>query len=210
MALFGFFRRQPPIREIKQLADFIDAQSAYLIQKGIHDYSNARAGPHAKVLMSEPEFVASLEQSRWRAYPLGLAMVGEMVEGVLRPHAGADKRALTDEHIDLVLGVFDRYPVPDAVGKEAWRDARAELALRLDQISMHPPKRVIDIPEQYVKRYFEMMPIHESMRTRDIGTTLGYLKLTLVNMHTELNKRMDAAAMAQELRKGGRRLNRGG
>ena len=67
---------------------------------------------------------------------------------------------------------------------------------------MHPPKRVIDIPEQYVKRYFEMMPIHESMRTRDIGTTLGYLKLTLVNMHEELNKRMDAAAMAQELRKG--------
>ena len=203
MALFGFFRRQPPIREIKQLADFIDAQSAYLIQKGIHDYSSARAGPHAKVIMSEPEFVASLEQSRWRAFPLGLAMVGEMVEGVLRPHAGADKRALADEHIDLVLGVFDRYPVPEAVGKEAWRDARAELALRLDQISMHPPKRVIDIPEQYVKRYFEMMPIHESMRTRDIGTTLAYLKLTLVNMHEELNKRMDAAAMAQELRKGG-------
>ena len=147
--------------------------------------------------MTEPEFVESLEQSRWRAFPLGLAMVGEMVEGVLRPHAGADKRALADEHIDLVLGVFDRYPVPEAVGKDAWRDARAELALRLDQISLHPPKRVIDIPEQYVKRYFEMMPIHESMRTRDIGTTLAYLKLTLANMHEELNKRMDAAAMAQ-------------
>ena len=203
MALFGFFRRQPPIREIKELADFVDAQSAYLIQKGIQDYSSARAGPHAKVLLSEPEFVESLEQSRWRAFPLGLAMVGEMVEGVLRPHAGTDKRALTDEHIDLVLGVFDRYPVPDAVGKEAWRDARAELALRLDQISMHPPKRVIDIPEQYVKHYFEMMPIHESLRTRDIGTTLGYLKLSLVNMHEELTKRMDAAAMAQKLRKGG-------
>lgn len=203
MALFGFFRRTPPIREIKQLADFIDEQSAFLTQKGIHDYSSARAGPHAKTLLNEPEFVKSFEQSRWRAFPLGLAMVGEMVEGVLRPHAGADKRALFDEYIDLVLSIFDRYPVPEPIGKDAWLDARSELALRLDQISMHPAKRVIDIPEQYAKRYFEMMPIHENMRSRDIGTTLGYLKLTLVNMHEELGKRMDAAAMAEELRKGG-------
>lgn len=203
MALFGFFRRTPPIRETKQLANFIDEQAAFLTQKGIHDYSSARAGPHAKTLLNEPEFVKSFEQSRWRAFPLGLAMVGEMVEGVLRPHAGADKRALFDEYIDLVLSIFDRYPVPEPIGKEAWLDARSELALRLDQISMHPAKRVIDIPEQYAKRYFEMMPIHESMRSRDIGTTLGYLKLTLVNMHEELGKRMDAAAMADELRKGG-------
>ena len=203
MALFGFFRRKPPIREVKELADFIDEQAAFLIQKGIYDYSRARAGPHAKVLLNEPDFVKSLEQSRWRAYPLGLAMVGEMVEGVLRPHAGTDKRALFDEFIDLVLSIFDRYPVPEPIGKDSWLDARSELALRLDQISMHPPKRVIDIPEQYAKRYFEMMPIHESMRSRDIGTTLDYLKLTLANMHDELGKRMDAAAMADKLRKGG-------
>ena len=163
MGLFDFFRRQPPIREIEELADFIEQQSAFLSQKGIHEYSNARAGHYAKVLFDEPEI-------RGLCRAIALACVsarprhgGEMVEGVLRPHAGAERtRARPTIHIDLVLGVFDRYPVPDAVGKEAWRDARAELALRLEQISMHPPKRVIDIPEQYVKRYFEMMPIHES------------------------------------------------
>lgn len=204
MALFGFLRRTPPIRELKQLADFIDEQAAFLVQKGIHDYSSARAGPHAKTLLNEPEFVKSYEESRWRAFPLGLAMVGEMVEGVLRPHAGADTRAFLDEYIDLVLSIFDRYPVPEPVGKDAWLDARSELALRLDQISLHPAKRVIDIPEQYVKRYFEMMPIHESMRTRDIGTTLGYLKLTLVNMHEELAKRMNAAEMLEKIRNASR------
>ena len=34
-------------------------------------------------------FSDAVEQSRWRAYPLGLAMVGELVEGVLRPYADA-------------------------------------------------------------------------------------------------------------------------
>jgi hypothetical protein len=49
-----------------------------------------------------------------------------------------------------------------------------------------------------------MMPIHESMRTRDIGTTLGYLKLTLVNMHEELAKRMNAAEMLEKIRNASR------
>jgi hypothetical protein len=203
MALLGFFRRTPPIRTPKELSDFIDEQAAFLMQKGIFEYSRARAGPHANRMLVEPSFQKSVEHSRWQAFPLGLAMVGEMVEGVLRPHAGEDKRAHIDNLIDLLLSVFDRYTVPEPIGKEAWLDARSALALSLDQVSMHPPKRVIDIPEQYVTRYFEMMPIHEDMRSKDEGTTLGFLKLNLVHMHEELMKRMDAAAMAKQIRQAG-------
>ncbi len=201
MALFGFFKRKPPIREPKELADFIDEHAAFLMQKGIYEYSRARAGPNANSMLTEAGFQQSVELSRWRAYPLGLAMVGEMVEGLLRPYAGADKRAHTDDLIDLLLSVFDRYPVPPPIGKDAWLDARSALALSLDQVSLHPPKRVIDIPEQYVKRYFEMMPIHKEMLTQDVGTTLGFLKLNLAHMHEDLTKRMNAAEMIEKIRK---------
>lgn len=201
MGFFDFFKRKPPIREPQDLADFIDEQAAFLMQKGIYDYARARAGPHANTIISEPEFVKAVEMSRWRAYPLGLAMVGEMAEGVLRPHAGADKRAFTDDMIDLVLSIFDRYEVPAPIGKENWLDARSALALSLDQVSLHPPKRVIDIPQQYVERYFAMMPIHKDMLTRDIGTTLNFLKLNLANMHDDLTKRMNAAEMPAKMRK---------
>lgn len=203
MALFGLFRRTPPISAMKELADFIDEQAAFLMQKGIFEYSRARAGPYANKMLFEPDFQKSVELSRWQAYPLGLTMVGELVEGVLRPHAGADaqeRRAVHDEFIDLVLSVFDRYPVPPQIGEDAWRDARSALALKLDQISTHPPKRAIDIPEPYVKRYFEMMPIHEDMRSNDEGTTLSFLKLNLVHIREELIKRMDAASMVAQLR----------
>jgi hypothetical protein len=201
MAFFGLFKRKRPISEPKDLADFIDEHAAFLMQKGIYEYSRARAGPHANKMMTEPDFLKSSELSRWRAYPLGLTMLGEMVEGVLRPHAGADKRAFTDDFIDLVLSVFDRYPVPPPIGKEAWLDARSALALSVDQVSLHPPERVIDIPEQYVERYFNMMPIHKDMLTRDVGTTLAFLKLNLANMHEDLTNRMNAAEMVEKLRK---------
>ena len=68
------FRRRPPIGDLDALADFIDAQSAFITQKGIYEYSRARAGHYAKVLFAEEEFALSVERARWQAFPLGLSM----------------------------------------------------------------------------------------------------------------------------------------
>jgi hypothetical protein len=202
MALFGFFRRKPPIRDPADLADFIDQQAAYLIQRYIFDYTHARTGPYSRGIWTQPEFMEEVDRSRWSAYPLGLAMVGEMVDGVLRPHAGGERRSVLDSLNKLILGVFDRYDVPKQIGTGAWRGARDELARKLDQIGTHPPKSVIDIPEPYVERYFNMMPFDKRLLTNDVPTTRSYLRLNLTHIRDELLKRMNAADMAARLRTG--------
>jgi hypothetical protein len=198
LGLFDFFRRPPPIRDTQALADFIDQQAAFLMQKGLYEYARARAGHYAKVLFREPGFQAAVEQSRWRAYPLGLAMVAELVEGVLRPH-GIDRNRQLDALSELVLSVFDRYPVPAALGAQAWSEARAELARRLQLAGMHAPKRAFDICEPWAETYFNLMPIHEKLRGRDFPTIRNYLKVTLCNIHDQFSKRMDAQALAAAL-----------
>ncbi len=195
LGLLEFFRGRPPIRDAQALADFIDQQAAFLMQKGIYEYSRARAGHYAKVLFSEQGFLDAVEQSRWRAYPLGLVMVAELVEGVLRPYA-ADRREQLDGLNTLVLAVFDRYPVPALLGDAAWSNARAELARRLPLIGLHAPKRAFDICEPWAKTYFSLMPIHEKLRASEFPTIRNYLRVTLCNIHDELTKRMDAQALA--------------
>lgn len=194
-ALFDVFRRRP-IRDTQELADFIDGNAAFLVQKAIYEYSRARAGHYSKVLFKEPEFHRAVEQSRWRAFPLGLAMVAEVADSVLRPHFGAGQRSEFDALVAIVLSVFDRYPIPEAVGEQAWRALRGELELRLQRIGLHPPKRAMDIPEPFATLYFDLMPIHEKLRGRDFETTHNYLKVTLCNIHDELTKRVDAGAVA--------------
>ena len=133
MKLFEkLFRARPPIRDREALADFIDSQSAFIVQKGIYEYSRARAGHYAKVLFREEGFAKSVEHARWQALPLGLAWVGEMVEGVLASQAGTQRRQIIDQLIPVVLSVLDRYPVPPSIGEQAWLEARGELAHRLD------------------------------------------------------------------------------
>ena len=86
MKLFEkLFRPRPPIRDREALADFIDAQSAFIVQKGIYEYSRARAGPLRQGSAGRIRALHGRGGARAVAAPTrsGLAMVGEMVEGVL-------------------------------------------------------------------------------------------------------------------------------
>lgn len=198
MGLFDLFRQKPPIREADALAEFIDGNAAFLIQKGIYEYSRARAGHYAKVLFREPGFIAAVEVSRWRAFPLGLAMVTEVVEGVLRPYAAERARqceALTAQ----VLRIFDRYPVPSPLADDEWRGLRATLDHRLRLIGLHAVKRAFDVPEPFAQSYFELMPIHEKLRGRDLLTTRNYLRVAMCNIHDVFTQRLDGPSVAASL-----------
>jgi hypothetical protein len=199
MGLLDILRRKPPIRDMAGLAQFIDEQAAFVTQKGIYEYSRARAGHYAKVLLVEPEFLAAVERSRWQAYPLGLAMIAEMVEAPIRPLLGERQPTAVERLAAIVLSVFDRYPVPAPLGDDLWRDARSELAQRLDYLGRYAPKSAKDIPEPFAEAYFAAMPIHEKLRGRDFGTTRSYLKVTLCNIHDEFIRRTDAPAIAAAL-----------
>ena len=196
MGLIDFFRRKPPIRDAAAVLTFVDENAAFLMQKGIYEYSRARAGHYAKVLFREPEFHAAVEVARWRAYPLGLAIIAEAVEGALCERIRAERGEVLQRLSEQALAAFDRYPVPGVLGVDEWRALRAELARRLQLIGLHPPKRVIDIPEQWAQAYFDLMPIHEKLRGRDFATTRNYLRVALCNIHEEFVKRLDAPEVA--------------
>lgn len=195
-----FFRSRPSIRDIGALADFIDEQSAFVAQKGIYEYSRARAGHYAKILFAEREFIEAVDCSRWRAYPLGLAMVGELVDGVLHQHAGENRLQHLESLRALVLSVFDRYPTPVTLGHQAWSDARADLERRLQLVGLHPPKRVFEIPAPFARAYFNLMPIHPKLRANEFPALHGYLKATMCNIHEELVDRMDVPVLTTALR----------
>ncbi|MFZ0853958.1 MAG: hypothetical protein WAO08_32755 [Hyphomicrobiaceae bacterium] len=195
------FRRRTRLRDGTSLADFIDQNAAFLVQKGIYEYARARAGHYAKVLFGEEGFQRAVEQSRWRAYPLGLAMVGEAVEGVIREHAHSPA-AVQQAVFALVLSVFDRYPTPAALGEAAWAESRVELDRRLHLIATHARKSAQDIPEPFVQRYFDCMPIHPKLRGSDFPTIRNYLRITMCNIHDELTKRIDLDSVLQDLRSG--------
>ena len=104
-------------------ADFIDRNAAFLIQKGMFEYSSARAGHYSKVLFSEPGFKQSIGRARWQAFPMGLAMVGEAAGGAVASACWKRTPRSSCSRTRIVLSVFDRYPVPDGLDLSEWDDA---------------------------------------------------------------------------------------
>ena len=199
MGFFDMFRRAASIATRDELMDFLDRQSAFLAQKGIFEYSRARAGPYGNLLFSDKDFIAELEKARWLAFPAMLAMVGEAVEGLLRPAAGDRRAAMLQALTAAALAAFDRYPVPQQMSAEAWADMRRQVEQDFSLLSFHPVKRAMDIPARFIDRYLAAMPIHEKLRAKDTPTIHNYLKSNLCNVHEVFVQRANVPALVEGL-----------
>jgi hypothetical protein len=111
----------------------------------------------------------------------------------------SDRKALNDAVSSAALAAFDRYPVPEVIGEETWKQARETLILRLKQIDLHPPKFVKDVILPYAQQIFDTQPIHEELRRRDFQMITAQLRINLVNMHDEFENSVDMPALLREL-----------
>jgi hypothetical protein len=198
MGLLDWFRRPPPIVDRASLADFLDTRAAFLAQKSIWDYARGRSGPYFSMIVKEQAFLEGVEVARWKNYPFGLSIVAEMIHGVLLPFAGPPA-PLAASLCAVALDVFDRYPVPAALGEAEWKNARAELATRCQQIGLHPPKAVKDIPVPFAQVFFDNMPIHERLRENDFELIRNQLLINLVSMHRDFTRYANLSAVAAAL-----------
>jgi len=195
MGLLNWFRRPSPIVDRASLEGFLDSRAAFLTQKSMFDYVRGRSGSFFTMIIREESFKANVEEGRWKSYPYALSIVAEMMHGVLLPLTGEPGR-LAASLREIALDAFDRYPVPAPLGPEYWTKARADLARRIDQVALHPPKLVKDIPIPFAQVFFDNMPIHERLREHDFVQIRDQLRVNLLSMHRDFTKYADLPVLA--------------
>lgn len=189
--LLNIARGTPPISSRGDLVDFIDSRGAFLVQKNIMDYARGRSGPHFTALMKEADFSAALTQSRWTLYPLGVAMVTEMLDCFLRA-AGYGVGGFAE----LAADAFDRHTPPPSFPAETWKAARAALIAHAAQIPTRAAKPVKDIPFGYSQAVFDALPFHDARKANDFELVQANLRSNLLAMHENLAARTTPALMA--------------
>ncbi len=193
----AYFRGTPRIDSRERLIEYLDTRAAFLIQKNIFDYARARAGPYFSAIIKEDAFKHAVEVSRWTNFPVGLAALAEIVRGVL--FEAGERKALNDAISSATLAIFDKYPAPQVLDGETWKQARETLLLRLKQIDMHPPKFAKDVILPYAQQIYDSQPIHEELRKRDFEMIQAQLRINLVTMHDEFEKSADKPKLLADL-----------
>jgi hypothetical protein len=199
MGLLDIFRRPPAIADVASLTDFLDSRSAFIVQKCIFEYSRARSGVLASKLFKEPTFLAALEQSRWRNYPLALQNVSLMAEHALRLEAGAAAQAMREGLIACVALVGRRYPIPTGFEPEFWDAALVRIGRRLRQAGLAAPHSIKDLPLETAKEFFARLPIHAELRGFDFELITNNVRVNLCRAHEEFLAAADQPALVRAL-----------
>lgn len=200
MGLFDWIKpRAKAPRDLGTLAEFVESRAAFLVQKTIYEYSRARASVHSDSMFGEKAFVDAVNLSCWTSLPDGLVFEALMIEGHLRPLAGADRLALVDGIVAVVDDVAARQPTPEVLEPGFWAATRPEIAARIRRGAAAAVKPVNAIPLADLDGFFARLPIHERLRGQDFHSVGNSIRALLVNHSAEFMDGLDAPAMTRLL-----------
>lgn len=181
------------------LRDFLESRTAYLVQKSITEYTQARAGMLFSTLMREPIFLEGYERGRWRSFPAAISMTSEMVEGTLREAAGSPPGSLDAGLLRLVSGILARYPEHSGEGEAFWTEALERVARDLAQAALAPPKAVQNIPMLRAGEIFDALPVTDELKQHDFPMFRNTIRFHLTEIKAEFEEKAVPAALVEAL-----------
>jgi hypothetical protein len=197
MALLDVFR---PIRDGETLAAFIDQHSERLGRGIVDDYLRARAGSSARQLFAAPKFLAARDQAQHEAYPVAVAMVGEMVASMLSDKSEEIAPELARGLGALATALFDRR-VP-LLAATAWSKARHEVSHSLAALETTHPKPVSAIAAEFASSFLALMPMHDKLSPDDFPALRNHIERELGEVHASLTRRASVRRLVAALTKG--------
>lgn len=181
------------------LQGFLESRTAYLIQKSMTEYTQARAGMLFSTLMREPIFIEGYERGRWRSFPAAVSMMTEMVEGTIRESVASPAGALDPALLGLVGAIVARYPGPSGETEAFWADALERVARDLAQAALGPPKAVQNIPVARARELFEALPVTDELKQHDFTMFRNTIRFHLTELKAEFEEKADPSALVPAL-----------
>jgi hypothetical protein len=178
----------------QDLQEFIESRAAFLVQKSITEYAQARANMMFSTLLGEKGFKDAYESARWRSYPAGLSMVCEMALAELRKREG-DPHQMATMLTGLAGNIVARFPLPAGQPDRFWATALSAVEADLARAAMGSPHEVHAIVNPRANEIFDALPFHASIRSHDFPMFRNTLAFHLTEIAGELEEMEISSAL---------------
>lgn len=200
MGLFdAILGRKKVIATWNQVDDFVADHAAFVVNRSMYEYSRARSGVLAEKLFREKSFREAMDHGRWKAFPLGVANIVELVDGRLRAAAQGREPVLLEALVASGQRVLRRHPSPPGVSAEWWANAAQDMEKRVRLAAMAAPKAAQDIPKSTFDEMFALVPIHPDLMKLDHEVVLNHVRGMMVNIASTLAEAIDPRALVEAL-----------
>lgn len=206
--LTDIYRRLPSAKDrvltTDEMSAFVSSRTSFTAQKCITEFCRVRAGVHWEKLFREQEFGDALLASTWASFTPVLAMLMEMVEGVLRGPAGASGDEVRARLVDLGGNIRAGMTLPPQADETLWKSQSDMVADALARASLAAPRPVRQIPSPLADTVFKLLPLHESVVANDDDYIFNNLRAGLLRAHDDFIAKADPSALVRSLTRPGR------
>jgi hypothetical protein len=172
----------------RALSAFVETRAAFLAQKSISEYAQARANMMFSTLLSEKGFQNAYEAARWRSYPASLSMMLEITAGALRTrlHASADEATRAANSIaSAVIGKMRGHgPLTDT----EWDAALDAIGKDLAKSMLAAPREAHAVARNRAREIFDALPFHTAIKQHDFDMFSNTVAFHLTELATELEE----------------------
>jgi hypothetical protein len=183
-SLFGTLRIDTPARA----ENFLESRAAYLAQKSISEYSQARANMMFSTLLGEKTFKAAYEEARWRGYAAALSMVAEVMAGHMRSRQGLSAGDANSVALAMGVSIIAKMRNHSPMESEFWDKAATALEADLARAGMGAPHEAHAVVHGRAEEIFRALPFHAAIKQHDLGMFRNTLSFHLTEIATELEE----------------------
>ncbi len=182
----------PTLSSRNELRGFLESRAAYLAQKSISEYTQARANMMFTTLLAEKAFQDAYERARWFSFPATLSMVAEALAARLRLMDISDADSINVMLQSLAEDIVSAYPVPEGGSADFWQMVLLDLERDLLRAGLAAPHAIHLIPKARSREIFENLPVHPSVRKHDFGMFQNTLSFHLTEIGAEIEDAFNA------------------
>lgn len=182
----------PKLSSRQELQGFLEGRAAYLAQKSISEYTQARANMMFSTLLGEKAFQDAYERARWFSFPATLSMVAEALAARLRNLDISDTDSINVMLQSMAEDIVSAYPVPAGGSADFWQMALLDLERDLLRAGLAAPHAIHIIPKARSREIFENLPVHASVRKHDFDMFRNTLSFHLTEIGAEIEEGLSA------------------
>lgn len=180
--LFGTRRLRSP----QDLRSFLESRSAYVVQKSITEYAQARANMMFSTLLGEKTFQNAYDEARWKSFPAALSAVAEVMAGALRNRLDLSPAEASAVMVEGARRVVLDYPVPDFADETYWAGAVTRLEADLARAELGQVRPAHTIAQTRAREVFDALPFHSAIKKHDFDMFRNTLSFHLAEIAAEL------------------------
>lgn len=199
-----FWRRDPPVVTVAQLAEYVETRSKFVAQTTLYGYIKTRAGTRYTSLFEDDVFVSSINTAKWEVYIACLYDLAGYAAASVGRRTSAEDPEITALAIHIVEAVTRDEEIPPE-RPQGFHDVRATFEKRARSTRWRAIPDGHGFFQDSPAALVEWAPIADELKIHDVEIVKNSMRFKWKKVRDQLAQLLDPESVLADWRsRGGR------